>query len=330
MTSMLRHPLSAIFSAFDLQGADLDALAADIKAYGLRIPITTYDGMILDGWNRSQACAKAKVKPTYAPLPDEIDPSAFVISSNLRRRHLAAGQISALALSVMQLAVPRSKLSTPEVPSTRQVEKDLGVSHGTAVKVAQVAKANDPAIVDALAQGKVSLDRAAEVARMPQEDRKTALEAPRQPASRPAPPVDDRDARIAQLTRQLTEANAELEDLKAQFNEQGEHLKTAIADNEAMERVINADDRLTAMIAERKRFMALNQSLESRNKGLANENFELGKATEKWQDWSKNLDAALKENGIEVPRPKWQKGLVKPVVMTAEDDEYNRAFEEAM
>jgi|GEM_PF-1630188 len=318
---MLRHPLSAIFSAFDLQGADLDNLAADIKAYGLRIPITTYDGMILDGWNRSQACAKAKVKPTYAPLPDEIDPSAFVISSNLRRRHLAAGQISALALSVMQLAVPRSKLSTPEVPSTRQVEKDLGVSHGTAVKVAQVAKANDPAIVDALAQGKVSLDRAAEVARMPQEERKTALEAPK---AKPAPkvPVDDRDARIAQLERLVAERDQEIADLKERLEETTSLLTSATADNESMGRVINADGTLTAMMAENKRFREENRVLTSRNNGLMNGNADLAKTASSWK--RKYEDLKRKTKGMQGQGAGSEPEDSAP---SDEENEYNAAFE---
>ena len=51
------HPLSEAFPL--LEGEELQALADDIKANGLREKLVVYDGMILDGRNRYAACTMA-------------------------------------------------------------------------------------------------------------------------------------------------------------------------------------------------------------------------------------------------------------------------------
>jgi hypothetical protein len=85
------HPLADIFPL--MEGAEFDALVADIKANGLHEPIVTYEGKILDGRNRYRAFIAA-----FGHAPGERviwerphaakDPLAFVISANIHRRHL--------------------------------------------------------------------------------------------------------------------------------------------------------------------------------------------------------------------------------------------------
>lgn len=93
------HPLSELFPL--MQGREFDELVADIKANGLREPIWTYQGQILDGRNRWLACEKAGVaqRPMREYTGD--DPLGFVVSLNLHRRHLTEGQKAALALDIL-------------------------------------------------------------------------------------------------------------------------------------------------------------------------------------------------------------------------------------
>ena len=88
-TPLLDHPLAELFPP--LEGEAFDALVADIKAHGLIEPITTFEEKILDGRNRHRACLQAGVDPVFVPYLDD-DPAAFVISMNLKRRHLTAEQ----------------------------------------------------------------------------------------------------------------------------------------------------------------------------------------------------------------------------------------------
>lgn len=74
---------------------ELQALADDIKTNGQRDPIViaTVDGedVLVDGRNRLAACRLAGVEPAMRRLNGE-DPTAFVVSVNINRRHMTKGQ----------------------------------------------------------------------------------------------------------------------------------------------------------------------------------------------------------------------------------------------
>ena len=96
------HKLANLFPL--LEGKELDALAQDIFANGLREPITLYKKQILDGRNRYAACELAKVKPTFKEFDgDESKLLEFVVSANLRRRHLNESQRAMIAASVANM-----------------------------------------------------------------------------------------------------------------------------------------------------------------------------------------------------------------------------------
>ena len=95
------HEASSVFPL--LEGEDFDALVADIRTHGLREPISLHpDGSILDGRNRYLACREAKIEPRYEEWegPSAIE---FVISMNLRRRHLAQSQRATLAVEILPM-----------------------------------------------------------------------------------------------------------------------------------------------------------------------------------------------------------------------------------
>jgi hypothetical protein len=88
------HPYAAVFP--DMDDATYRALVDDIAANGLRLPITLYDGQILDGRNRYRACVELGIEPATEAYKGT-DPIDFVVSLNLRRRHLNESQIGMIA-----------------------------------------------------------------------------------------------------------------------------------------------------------------------------------------------------------------------------------------
>jgi hypothetical protein len=88
------HPIAEVWPLFDDEA--LQALAEDIKANGLDLPIVTYDGKILDGRNCYLACQKAGVEPQYDTYEGS-DPIRKALSLNEQRRHMDASQRALVA-----------------------------------------------------------------------------------------------------------------------------------------------------------------------------------------------------------------------------------------
>lgn len=74
-------------------------LKADIQEQGLLEPIITYEGKILDGRNRFMACNELGIKPEFVPYTGNT-PLHYVVSKNLKRRHLTAAQKAFVALEI--------------------------------------------------------------------------------------------------------------------------------------------------------------------------------------------------------------------------------------
>lgn len=87
---MKAHPYADRFPMLSTE--ELERLADDIRENGLNNPVVLDDeGRILDGRNRWAACELAGVTPETTLFEGD-DPAAFVLSSNVSRRHLTTGQ----------------------------------------------------------------------------------------------------------------------------------------------------------------------------------------------------------------------------------------------
>ena len=94
------HPLANVFPLID--GREFDDLVADIRANGLIEPIVVFEGMVLDGRNRMRACIAAGVPYVIEPFAGT-DPVAFVVSVDLRRRHMTERQRAMVAARLANL-----------------------------------------------------------------------------------------------------------------------------------------------------------------------------------------------------------------------------------
>lgn len=160
------HPLCTLFPR--VQGAEFDALVADIKTNGLRQPITLHNGMILDGGNRYAACVAAGMEPEFAEFEGE-NIVAFVLSANLHRRHLSPGQQAAIVASAQDWAKAQKVGSGGDRRSSATLHLDRAADRAAesgasvrtqkmADKVARVA----PDLAKQVAHGVVSLPKAHE------------------------------------------------------------------------------------------------------------------------------------------------------------------------
>jgi ParB-like chromosome segregation protein Spo0J len=103
---------------------ELIELADDIAANGLyeAIKLDPAGEILVDGRNREAACDIAGVEPRYVRLPDGTDIFAYIVATNLRRRHLSA----ATRHDVIRAIAARN----PDL-SNRQIAKLANVSHVT-------------------------------------------------------------------------------------------------------------------------------------------------------------------------------------------------------
>jgi hypothetical protein len=79
-------PIRGTFPGASRRG--IGSARRDIKERGQIEPIILYKGLILDGRNRYRACKVAGVKPRIEEFNAKGSPEDFVLSRNLRRRHL--------------------------------------------------------------------------------------------------------------------------------------------------------------------------------------------------------------------------------------------------
>src|SRR6266550_3365059 len=108
---------------------EIDALAADIKKYGQRVPIVLYGGKILDGRNRYEACRRAGVEPRTAQFTKEY-PKEYAINANYLRKHWTTGErahFAALMSLKSDVGHPESNTANAVITQTEAAEM-MGVS----------------------------------------------------------------------------------------------------------------------------------------------------------------------------------------------------------
>lgn len=100
LASIRVHPAAELFPL--LMGEPFMELVSDIREHGLREPIVfTPDGQLLDGRNRYRACKKIRdEEPTRRT--EHSEPWAYVISTNVHRRHLSESQRAMIAARIAE------------------------------------------------------------------------------------------------------------------------------------------------------------------------------------------------------------------------------------
>lgn len=95
------HEVCNIFP--EMSESEFEELVADIRENGLREPIKTYKSKIIDGKSRFRACKKAGVAPRFEEWNGKGSLIGYVVSLNLKRRHLSPDQKAAVAVALLPL-----------------------------------------------------------------------------------------------------------------------------------------------------------------------------------------------------------------------------------
>ena len=138
-----RHPLSQLWP--DMPLGEFQDLVESISENGLLEPIVLYEGMVLDGWHRYQACKAAVVEPEYVSYAGDA-PERYVVACNAHRRHLSPGDRADIVVTVMGWRKPgrapqngvesaspveHAEGEEPPVATTQEMAEAAGVSPAT-------------------------------------------------------------------------------------------------------------------------------------------------------------------------------------------------------
>jgi ParB-like chromosome segregation protein Spo0J len=203
---------------------ELQSLADDIRAHGLLDPIVLFENRILDGRNRASACENAGLAPRYVEFEGtREDALMFVVSHNLKRRHLTKQAIADTLVEAEDFdlqyelgepaAQPDIKMSgqKPKTASSRELAKAAGgaVSREMINATRKVKEKAEPELREAVKRGRIGVQDAAKVADLPREQQRAiavspkprraanvAVEEAKNAAARSATPDDDSRAAL--------------------------------------------------------------------------------------------------------------------------------------
>ncbi len=163
------HPLANIFPLID--GQAYQDLMADVMRHGVREPVWLYEGQILDGRNRYRAAMAMGVACPTREYEGE-DPTGFVVSLNLHRRHLSESQRATVAGKIANMVVGGKEANSANLQnsiSQSDAAELLNVSVRSVAAAKRVIDDGAPELLTAVEQGRVSVSAAADVATLPKQ-----------------------------------------------------------------------------------------------------------------------------------------------------------------
>jgi len=197
MTALQFHPLADIFPL--VEGAEFDELVADIREHGLHEPIVVFEDKILDGRNRYRACDAAGVEPTFTVYSGD-DPVSYVVSLNLRRRHLSESQRAMVAAKLATLKDGQRADLVEGLPIGRASEM-LNVGERSVARAREVQEHGAPELIHAVEQGSVSVSAAADVATLSAQEQREIVARGEREILRAAQDIRARKAEIRRAER---------------------------------------------------------------------------------------------------------------------------------
>ena len=211
-----QHPLSAAFPA--MAAEDFQGLKDSIENIGVQNPITIFEGMVVDGWNRYKAANELGMDCPSKELDAWIDPVAFVRAQNKDRRHLPLSAWALIEVSLREWKPShrpdKGELSSPLRASNQEMADAVGVTKRTIQQAKAVQSNATPEVIAAVKSGEIGLPKAAAIAKLPKEEQAAAIH---KPAPKPAPAVVEPEIEAPPEYTELDAAHDQISELQAEL-----------------------------------------------------------------------------------------------------------------
>lgn len=169
------HELANIFPM--MSDEEFSILKSDMQeGFDKNYPILIWEGKVIDGRNRYKACSELGINPIVKEWNGKSNEEAlaFVVRSNLHRRHLSESQ---RAMVAARLANMRQGERTDLLPigkrlSQSKVAELLNIGGHSVVRAKEVIDSGDSSLVSAVDAGRIAVSTAAMIAELPKEEQK--------------------------------------------------------------------------------------------------------------------------------------------------------------
>lgn len=274
------HPIAELFPR--MSDEEYAALRDDIDAFGVREPAWTWNKQVIDGRHRVLACEELGIKcPTREYDGTEAELLAFVLSLNLKRRHLDTSQRAMVAASIANLGQGQPEKKPANLPVTQsEAASMLNVGERSVRAAKTVIEEGVPELKEAVERGEVSVAAAEKVAKLPKAEQRKAVKqgkvAEKAAEQRENKPKPIKPSEVEKLQAENEELNSQL----AELAKQQEPLQDEVT---FLRKIEDEGDKLKEACAEVKRLQALVRVQEERIRGLMNEKNEAVRAAKMWK-----------------------------------------------
>lgn len=163
-----QYPLhDVIFIMPKMREKEYEDLKSDISKNGLQVPILRFQGKVVDGRHRLQACIELGIKPIFSELPDSANDSLMSIigSHNLQRRNIS-DELKAITGAKISNSCLGTNQHTAGAVSQKQIAQELNISVDSIQRAKKVLNQGIPELIEALESGKIDISNAAKIAQL--------------------------------------------------------------------------------------------------------------------------------------------------------------------
>lgn len=168
------HPHANVMPA--MTAGEFQALKADILENGQHETIKLFDGKILDGRHRYQACRELDIQPKIENWSGT-NSLEYVLSVNLQRRHLTESQRAMAAAEIATLPKGANQHTAVAAPTQQSIAKLFAVSPDSIQRGKKVISHGSDTLIEQVRNGEISVAKAAELVTLSKNKQAAALKA---------------------------------------------------------------------------------------------------------------------------------------------------------